>query len=49
MDPEPDSDSAKWAVTQAILEREIAKVRKTKAEHSGKKGRNRRMIGFQPT
>jgi hypothetical protein len=32
-----DSDSEKWAVTQAMLERESAKVKKAKAEHSGKK------------
>ena len=41
-----DADPAKWLVTQEMLEREIAKVRKVKAEHSGEKGRNRRMIGF---
>jgi hypothetical protein len=32
-----------------MLEREIAKVRKAKAEHSGEKGKNRRVIGFQPS
>ena len=42
-----DADPAKWQVTQAMLEREIAKVRKAKAEHSGEKGKNRRKIGFQ--
>jgi hypothetical protein len=36
-------------VTQAILEAEIKKVKKPKAEHSGKKSKNRRMIGFQPS
>jgi hypothetical protein len=41
-----DADSAKWKVTQEMLEREIAKVRKAKAEHAGEKERNRRMIGF---
>jgi hypothetical protein len=41
-----DADSAKWLVTQELLEREIAKVRKAKAEHSGEKGRRRRRIGF---
>ena len=41
-----DSDPAKWQVTQGMLEREIAKVRKAKAEHSGEKGKNRRRIGF---
>ena len=44
-----DADMAKWQVTQRMLEREIAKVRKAKAEHSGEKGKNRRMIGFQPS
>ena len=28
------------------LEREITKVRKAKAEHSGEKGKSRRKIGF---
>ena len=41
-----DDDPAKWLVTQGMLEHEIAKVKKAKAEHSGEKGRNRRMIGF---
>ena len=44
-----DSDTAKWKVTQELLEREIAKVRKAKAEHSREKGKNRRRIGFQPS
>jgi ATP-dependent 26S proteasome regulatory subunit len=44
-----DADSAKWLVTQEMLEREIAKVRKAKAEHVGEKGKNRRRIGFQPS
>ena len=40
-------DPAKWAVTQGMIEREIGKVKKAKAEHSGEKeGTNRRMIGF---
>ena len=43
-----DADPAKWMVTQAMLEREIAKVRKAKAEHAGEKGKSRRRIGFQP-
>ncbi len=29
-----DADPEKWQVTQVMLEREIAKVRKAKAEHS---------------
>jgi SpoVK/Ycf46/Vps4 family AAA+-type ATPase len=41
-----DADPAKWEITQGMLEKEIAKVKKAKAEHSGEKGRNRRMIGF---
>jgi hypothetical protein len=41
-----DDDPAKWLVTQKMLRHEIAKVKKAKAEHSGEKGRNRRMIGF---
>jgi SpoVK/Ycf46/Vps4 family AAA+-type ATPase len=44
-----NADPAKWQVTQAILEAEIKKVKKPKAEHSGKKSKNRRMIGFQPS
>ena len=44
-----DADPANWRVTQELLEQEIAKVRKAKAEHSGEKGKKRRMIGFQPT
>jgi len=40
-----DPDPAKWAVTQAMLEREIAKVKKAKKEHEGESGRERR-IGF---
>jgi hypothetical protein len=41
------ADSAKWAVTQGMLEREIAKVKKAKAEHSGEKEGPKRRIGFQ--
>jgi hypothetical protein len=29
-----------------MLEREIRKVKKAKAEHSGEKGKSRRRIGF---
>jgi hypothetical protein len=43
-----DADPAKWKLTQEMLEREIAKAKKAKAEHAGEKGKNRRMIGFQP-
>ena len=30
-----DADPSKWVVTQGMLEREIAKVKKAKVEHSG--------------
>jgi hypothetical protein len=43
-----DSDSAKWKVTQEILEAEITKVKKAKAEHAGEKQGPKRGIGFQP-
>jgi SpoVK/Ycf46/Vps4 family AAA+-type ATPase len=44
-----DADPAKWMVTQAMLEREIAKAKKAKAEHVGEKaGQKRRRIGFLP-
>ncbi len=39
-----DSDSAKWAVTQVMLEREIRKVKKAQAGQSG--GSVKRRIGF---
>jgi hypothetical protein len=42
-----DADPAKWKVTQGMIEREIAKARKAKAEHSGEKAGPRRRIGFQ--
>jgi hypothetical protein len=42
-----DADSAKWGVTQGMIEAEIAKVRKAKAEHSGGKEGPKRKIGFQ--
>ncbi len=41
-----DDDPAKWLVTQVMLEREIAKAKKAKAEHSGERGKERRVIGF---
>jgi ATP-dependent 26S proteasome regulatory subunit len=43
-----DPDPAKWMVTQGMLEREIAKVKKAKTEHSGEKQGPKRRIGFQP-
>jgi len=44
-----DADPAKWLVTLEMMERDIAKVKKAKAEHSGEKGKSRRLIGFQPS
>jgi hypothetical protein len=41
-----DADPAKWVVTQGMLEREIQKVKKAKAEHSGEKAGLKRRIGF---
>ena len=41
-----DADPAKWLVTQGMLEREIAKVKKSKVEHSGVKRKEKRVIGF---
>jgi ATP-dependent 26S proteasome regulatory subunit len=42
-----DADSAKWAVTQGMLEQEIEKVKRAKAEHSGEKEWTKRRIGFR--
>jgi len=44
-----DADPAKWKVTQEMLEREIAKVKRAKAEHAGERKGPRRRIGFQPS
>ncbi len=44
-----DADTAKWLVTHAMIAAEISKARKAKAEHSGEKGKERRVIGFQPS
>jgi SpoVK/Ycf46/Vps4 family AAA+-type ATPase len=44
-----DSDSERWMVTQGMIEAEIAKVKKEKAEHSGENQGPRRRIGFQPS
>jgi SpoVK/Ycf46/Vps4 family AAA+-type ATPase len=41
-----DANPERWKVTQGMLEREIAKAKKAKAEHSGEKGKSRRRIGF---
>ena len=43
-----DADSEKWQVTQAMIEAEIKKVKKAEEEHSGEKGKEKRVIGFQP-
>jgi SpoVK/Ycf46/Vps4 family AAA+-type ATPase len=44
-----DANPERWKVTQGMLEREIAKAKKAKAEHSGEKaGHKRRRIGFLP-
>jgi hypothetical protein len=42
-----NADPAKWLVTQAMLERDMARVRKAKTEHSGEKEGRKRRIGFQ--
>jgi hypothetical protein len=44
-----DANPEKWQVTQEMLEREITKAKKAKAEHAGEKGKSRRRIGFQPS
>ena len=41
-----DANPERWMVTHEILEREIAKAKKAKAEHSGEKSKSRRRIGF---
>ncbi len=42
-----DVNPDRWLVTQAMLEREIAKAKKAKAEHTGKTHGPRRRIGFR--
>jgi hypothetical protein len=42
-----DPDPAKWVVTQGMLARDIKRVKKAKAEHSGEKQWPKRRIGFQ--
>jgi hypothetical protein len=45
-----DDDPAKWQGMQGMLERENAAARKAKAVSTWReKGKNRRMIGFQPS
>jgi hypothetical protein len=41
-----DANPERWKVTQGMLEREIAKAKKAKAEHSGEKSKSGRRIGF---
>jgi len=42
-----DANQERWKVTQGMLEREIAKAKKTEAEHSGERvGTKGRRIGF---
>lgn len=44
-DPKPE----RWKATKGMLEREIAKAKKAKEEHSGEKaGQKRWRIGFLP-
>jgi hypothetical protein len=43
-----DPDPAKWAVTQAMLEREIRKVRKERLEHAGEREGAKRRTGLPP-
>jgi len=42
-----DADPAKWKVTQEMMEKEIRKARRAKAEHSGDTRKQKRAIGFQ--
>ena len=42
-------ESGEVEITHGMLEREIAKVRKAKAEHAGEKAGPKRRIGFQPS
>ena len=43
-----DANPERWEVSQAMIEAEIQKARKAKAEHSGEKRKEKRVIGFQP-
>jgi ATP-dependent 26S proteasome regulatory subunit len=42
-------NAERWMVTQEMLEREIARAKKAKAEHAGKNGKTRKRIGFKPS
>lgn len=41
-----DANPERWEVSQAMIEDEIKKAQRAKAEHSGEKGKNRRWIGL---
>ena len=41
-----DANPERWEVSQAMIEAEIKKARKAKAEHSGEKRKEKRVIGF---
>jgi SpoVK/Ycf46/Vps4 family AAA+-type ATPase len=43
------ADPERWVVTQAMIEAEIKKARKAKAENSGEKQGPKRRIGYQPS
>ena len=42
-----DANPERWEVTQVMIEAEIQKARKAKAEHAGEKNKPRRRIGFE--
>ncbi len=39
----------RWEVSQTMIEAEIKKARKAKAEHSRERRKEKRVIGFQPS
>ena len=41
-----DANPERWEVSQTMIEAEIKKARKAKAEHSGEKRKEKRVIGF---
>ena len=41
-----DTNPERWEVSQTMIEAEIKKARKAKAEHSGEKRKEKRVIGF---
>jgi hypothetical protein len=44
-----DANPERWEVTQELLEREIKKARRAKAEHAVEKEGPKRKIEFQPS